>query len=350
MAPVYFDGRPAERATLWAAHQTRKQEERKTAHPRQAPARKNSMAIRLMPPRYATHLAAPASSRFGGEGEALQSSTEDPMGLSIRVCSKRPAKPGPSLLVFRLLVPFDHQLHVGGSACPTRLQGPANGTESKEKPTTPIRISPFNGCHPHGTGGKRAGALWRSSWAPCCCHPRDPAKTGGQALSSPPLLQPREPLGVSPCEKEQLLGPREELHPAHRSTIRWQRGRSSCGKRYVMPTALTTRKLKGHTCVGGEERADFSEDGQRQGIVPGLRPKVKWPEYGIQRPSQKIQIVLNLKLKLPQTPPPKASYNPKFQQMRTHTHTHCHMTTFWALATSPNWWPFETFCSHMTRL
>lgn len=35
-----------------------------------------------------------------------------------------------------------------------------------------------------------------------------------------------------------------------------------------MPTALTTRKLNGHTCVEGEERAGFSEDRQRQSGHP----------------------------------------------------------------------------------
>lgn len=76
-------------------------------------------------------------------------------------------------------------------------------------------------------------------------------RPGGGGPERPPSYSQESRL--SPREKEQLLGPREELRPAHRSTIRWQRGRSSCGKRYVMPTALTTRKLKGHTCGGGGE-------------------------------------------------------------------------------------------------
>lgn len=219
MAPVYFDGRPAERATLWAAHQTRKQEERKTAHQpkriqwqsgREHPILSNgrlclgmSSAAFARPtgsgptvyrgggeigPKGRGHHhqragAPPASSHFGGEGEALQSSTKDPMGLSIRVCSKRPAKPGPSLLVFRLLVPFDHQLHVGGSAGPTRLQGSANGTESKGRAHHTHQDQPLQWVPPWGEEGrcpleKQLGSM--------PLPPQRPCKDGGAGPQQPP--------------------------------------------------------------------------------------------------------------------------------------------------------------------
>lgn len=41
---------------------------------------------------------------------------------------------------------------------------------------------------------------------------------------------------------------------SHLSTAGWRSGCSSWGSKYVIPTTLTTRRLKGHTCVEWERR------------------------------------------------------------------------------------------------
>lgn len=53
-----------------------------------------------------------------------------------------------------------------------------------------------------------------------------PPKTGdGEALGSPPFAATRATFCMAP--RGEGAAPWQELRPAHRSTIRWQRGRSS---------------------------------------------------------------------------------------------------------------------------